>query len=148
MEIRRAQPGDETAIMAMIHGLAEFEKEPHEVVNTAERLAIDLFEKKHCEATVALQDQEIIGFALFYTAYSTWKGPVLYLEDLFVKPEFRGTGAGSKLFDEVVSIAESRGHLRMDWQVLQWNVDAISFYERKNATIDKEWYNGRIFFKS
>ncbi|MCR9170950.1 MAG: GNAT family N-acetyltransferase [bacterium] len=146
MIIRNAQRGDETAILELIQGLADFENEPDEVVNTAEKLGADLFDKKVCEALVATESDRIIGFALYYMAYSTWKGPVLYLEDLYVLPDYRGTGAGSKLFDAVVNIAKERNCARMDWQVLDWNTDAIAFYERKGATIDKEWYNGRMFF--
>jgi len=147
MTIREAKPGDETALLELIKGLAEFEKEPtRSVINTAEKLRADLFEKQHCEALVLELQGVTIGFALYYTAYSTWKGPVLYLEDLYVLPEHRGTGAGSKLFDAVVTIAKQRGFARMDWQVLNWNDTAISFYERKGATIDKDWYNGRMFF--
>ncbi|MDB2656958.1 GNAT family N-acetyltransferase [Crocinitomicaceae bacterium] len=146
MIIRKAQRGDEFAILELIKGLADFENEPDEVVNTAEKLGADLFDRGLCEALVIAFPERIIGFALYYTAYSTWKGPVLYLEDLYVLPEYRGTGAGSKLFDTVVSIADERNCARMDWQVLDWNTDAIAFYERKGAVIDKEWYNGRMFF--
>lgn len=146
MIIRAAQPGDETDILRLIQGLADFEKELDEVINTADKLRADLFEHKYCEALVIAFPERIIGFALYYTAYSTWKGPILYLEDLYVLPEYRGTGAGSKLFDKVVEIARKRNCARMDWQVLDWNTDAITFYERKGARIDKDWYNGRMFF--
>lgn len=146
MIIRKAQRGDESAILDLIKGLADFEKEPDAVANTAEKLGADLFDKKLCECLVIAFPERIIGFAIYYIAYSTWKGPILYLEDLYVLPEYRGTGAGSKLFDEVVSIARERNCARMDWQVLDWNTDAIAFYERKGATIDKDWYNGRLFF--
>lgn len=147
MIIRKAQPGDETAILELIRGLAEFEKEPlTSVINTAEKIRSDIFEKELCEVLVAAFPERIIGFALYYMAYSTWKGPILYLEDLYVLPEYRGTGAGSQLFDAVVAIARERKCARMDWQVLDWNETAIDFYERKGAVIDKDWYNGRMFF--
>lgn len=146
MEVRSARRGDESAIMNLIIGLAEYENEPHEVINTAEELGADLFDRNLCEAFVAEENDQVIGFALFYTAYSTWKGPVVYLEDLYVMPEFRGTGAGSALFDAVVHVARERKSSRMDWQVLDWNTPAIEFYERKGARIDKNWYNGRMFF--
>ncbi|PWL32896.1 MAG: GNAT family N-acetyltransferase [Fluviicola sp. XM-24bin1] len=146
MIIRKAQRGDEQAILDLIKGLAEFEKEPDAVVNTAEKLAEDLFDNELCEALVIAFPERVIGFALYYMAYSTWKGQILYLEDLYVLPEYRGTGAGSKLFDKIVNIAKERNCARMDWQVLDWNDDAIAFYERKGATIDKDWYNGRMFF--
>ncbi len=147
MEIRAAQRGDEHAIMELIHGLALYEKEPHEVKNTAEKLGNDLFDRHLCEAFVAESDEgNIIGFALYYTAYSTWKGPIVYLEDLYVLPAERGTRAGSRLFDAVVEMARERKSARMDWQVLDWNTSAIEFYERKGARIDRNWYNGRMFF--
>lgn len=147
MEIRKAVRGDEYAIMHLIKGLAEYENEPNEVTNTAKSLAEDLFDRNHCEAFVAETKDGIIGFALFFTAYSTWKGPIVYLEDLYILPEKRGTGAGSALFDKVVETARERKCPRMDWQVLDWNIPAIDFYKRKGARIDTNWHNGRMFFE-
>lgn len=144
--IRPAIKGDEHAIMELIHGLALYEKAPEQVVNTALDLGIHLFEEKICEAIVAEKENQIVGFALYYTNYSTWKGKCLYLEDFYVLPELRGEGIGSLLFEEVVSIARSRGVKRMDWQVLEWNEPAINFYKKKAAILDPEWINGRIFF--
>lgn len=144
--IREARKGDEQAIMDLIHGLALYEKAPEQVVNTAEDLAIHLFEEKICEAIVAEKDKQIVGFALYYTNYSTWKGKCLYLEDFYVLPELRGEGIGSLLFDRVVEIAKDRGVKRMDWQVLEWNEPALKFYQKKAAVLDSEWINGRFFF--
>lgn len=144
--IRPARKGDETSIMELIHGLALYEKAPEQVVNTATDLGIHLFEEKICEAIVAEKDGQIVGFALYYTNYSTWKGKCLYLEDFYVLPELRGEGIGSMLFDEVVEIARKRGVKRMDWQVLEWNEPAINFYKKKDAVLDPEWMNGRLFF--
>jgi len=146
MIIRKAQSGDEKAILELIKGLAEYEKEPDAVVNTSEKLHDDLFVNNLCEAFVAEVDSRIIGFSLFYTSYSTWKGPCVYLEDLYVLPEERKSGAGSKLFDAVVDVAKERKVARMDWQVLEWNELALKFYEKKKAIIDPEWLNGRLFF--
>lgn len=147
MEIREVRREDVPVILELIRGLAEYEKEPHEVINTEEGLARDLFELKHCEAFVAETEDGIIGFALYFTAYSTWKGPCIYLEDLYVLPEQRRSGAGSALFDAVVQVARERKVARMDWQVLDWNEPAIEFYTRKGAVIDTHWYNGRLFFR-
>lgn len=144
--IRPAIQGDEHAIMSLIQALAEYEKAPDEVVNTAENLGKHLFEEKICDALVVEKDSVIIGFALFYTNYSTWKGKCLYLEDFFILPEHRHGGIGSQLFDEVVDIAKKHGVKRMDWQVLDWNEPALNFYKKKNAVLDPEWINGRIFF--
>lgn len=147
MIIRGAQKGDETAILDLIKELAAFEKEPDAVINTAEKLREDLFVNNYCEALVAEANSKIIAFALFYTSYSTWKGPCLYLEDLYVREEHRGSGVGSQLFEEVCKIAKSRKVARMDWQVLDWNHPAIDFYKKYNAVLDPEWINGRLFFE-
>lgn len=146
MIIRKIEPKDVSAVMDLICGLAEYEKDLESVKNTPDKLAADIFDHNYCDSLVAEVEGEIVGFALYYTSYSTWKGPCLYLEDLFVLPEFRSTGLGSKLFDELVAMAKSSGVARMDWQVLNWNQPAIDFYERKKATIDRDWYNGRVFF--
>lgn len=144
--IRKAERKDVPMILELIKGLAEYEKAPNEVVNTVEGLERDLFDDRICESFVAEINKQIIGFALFYTSYSTWKGPCIYLEDIYVLPEHRRSGAGSILFDAVVDVAKSRKVARMDWQVLDWNDPAIEFYKKKNALLDDEWLNGRLFF--
>jgi GNAT superfamily N-acetyltransferase len=146
MEIRSAQSGDEVKIMELIHALADYEKAPNEVINTAANLHNDLFEKKICHAIVAELKGEIVGFALYYFAYSTWKGQCLYLEDLFVQPTLRQHGIGKQLFDHIVSIAKMSKVKRMDWQVLAWNEPALEFYKKQGALLDDEWVNGRLFF--
>lgn len=146
MEIRAAAPGDETGIFTLIRALADYEQAPDEVINTSEALGRHLFEEQICEAIVAEEAGDIVGFALWYTSYSTWKGKCLYLEDFYVLPEYRSQKLGSRLFDRVVEIAKEKGVKRMDWQVLNWNQLAIDFYERKKATLDPEWTNGRLFF--
>ncbi len=146
MIIRGAEPKDVAAILDLIIGLAVYENEPDQVENTVDKLTHDLFERKYCEAFVAELDDTIVGFTIYYTSYSTWKGPCIYLEDLFVLGEYRKTGVGSQLFDRVVDVAKERGVARMDWQVLDWNEPAIEFYKRKNAILDEEWLNGRLFF--
>ncbi len=145
--IRPAQPGDEKAIHALIVELAIYEREPDAVINTPEQLFHDLFEDSICEALVVENAKgEIVGFALYYTSYSTWKGRCLYLEDFYVLPDFRRGGIGHELFQAVVDIAKERGVKRMDWQVLEWNDPALSFYKKQNAILDPEWINGRLFF--
>lgn len=147
MNLRKAESGDEFAIMELIHGLAAYENASEEVKNDPASLAKDLFESKVCEAIVLLEEESIIGFALYYTSYSTWRGPCLYLEDLYVIPEKRRQNAGKLLFDEVVAICKEQKFRRMDWQVLDWNEPAIKFYEKENAVLDGEWINGRLFFE-
>lgn len=145
-DIRVAKSGDEVAILGLIKELALYEKAPEQVTNTVEQLRIDLFEDKICDAIVAKLDDEIIGFALYYVSYSTWKGRCLYLEDFYVKESKRKLGIGQVLFEEVVSIAKARKVKRMDWQVLEWNEPALKFYRKNEAILDGEWVNGRLFF--
>jgi GNAT superfamily N-acetyltransferase len=146
MQIREAKRGDEVDIFNLIYALAVYEKAPEQVTNTSKQLAIDLFEEKICSALVAEENNRIIGFSLFYTSYSTWKGKCLYLEDFFVVPEKRKTGIGEKLFKRTVEIAREMGVKRMDWQVLEWNEPALNFYQKQKAILDPEWINGRLFF--
>ena len=147
MNIRTAKPGDEQAIHRLIVELAIYEKAPNEVTNTPQQLAIDLFEDNICDALVVENDEtEIVGFALYYTSYSTWKGRCLYLEDFYVLPEYRRGGIGAELFTLVVDEAKRRGVKRMDWQVLEWNEPALAFYKKHEAILDPEWINGRLFF--
>lgn len=147
MIIREARKGDEHAIHGLISELALYEKAPDEVTNTVEKLAVDLFVDRVCEALVVeTEEQQVVGFALHYESYSTWKGRCLYLEDFYVQPEFRRGGIGSRLFTRVVEIARERGAKRMDWQVLDWNEPAIEFYKKHDALLDPEWVNGRLFF--
>ncbi|MGV3631390.1 MAG: GNAT family N-acetyltransferase [Bacteroidota bacterium] len=146
MIIRKAIQGDEDGIFKLIQALALYEKAPEQVTNTAGNLAKDLFEEHICDALVAIADEQIVGFALWYTSYSTWKGQCLYLEDFYVLPEYRSLKIGSQLFDRVVEIAKEKGVKRMDWQVLEWNELALNFYKGKQAILDPEWVNGRLFF--
>ena len=146
ISIRKAIPGDEKAIFDLIKELALYEKAPEQVTNTAEQLGMDLFKDEICDAIVAIKDNNIIGFALYYISYSTWKGRCLYLEDFYVQEKHRKCGAGGMLFDKVVEIAQELGVKRMDWQVLEWNELALGFYKKRNAILDSEWINGRLFF--
>lgn len=146
MHIRQAQPGDEIEIFNLIYALAVYERAPEQVTNTPKQLAKDLFEDNICSALVAEEENQIVGFSLYYTSYSTWKGKCLYLEDFFVVPEMRKTGIGMKLFQKTVDIAKELGVKRMDWQVLEWNDPALNFYRKNNAILDPEWINGRLFF--
>ena len=146
MVLRSVARKDIPQVLELIKGLAEYEKDLAAVKNTVEKLEADIFDHEYCEAIVAEKKGVIIGFALFYTSYSTWKGPCLYLEDLFILPSERRHGVGSLLFDKLVEIAQDRKVSRMDWQVLDWNEMAINFYKKKNATLDSEWINGRLFF--
>lgn len=144
--IRKAKREDVPSILGLIHELAVYEHAPDEVVNSVEELESDLFDHKVCSAFVAVVEEQIVGFALYYLSYSTWKGKCIYLEDLYVKPDYRKLKIGSQLFDQVVQVAKTLRVRRMDWQVLDWNEPAINFYQRKQAFLDGEWINGRLFF--
>ena len=146
MTIREATDSDVPAILNLIQELADFEKAPNEVINTVEQLTNDLFVERCCSALVCESDETIIGFALYYTSYSTWKGKCMYLEDLYVQENWRKYGIGQQLFDAVVNKAKTANFKRMDWQVLDWNEPAIKFYQKNNAILDPEWINGRLFF--
>lgn len=147
--IRPAVQADADAIFQLINELAVFERAPHEVINTAQGLLNDGFiaDPPLYTAQVAENSQGvIIGFALCYIRYSTWKGPVLYLEDLYVQDAFRGNGVGKSLFEACVDYAKVKGFKRLTWQVLDWNTSAIDFYKKWNAVLDHEWINGSLDF--
>ena len=136
------------AVHQLVKELAIYEKAPDAVLTTPEEFVSDGFgERPWFDCLVAeLDNGKIIGFALFYTNYSTWKGKCLYLEDFIVNEDYRGIGAGKALFEAVVAEAKRRKVRRMDWQVLDWNEPAIRFYKKYGALLDPEWLNGRLFF--
>jgi len=145
INIRPAVKNDLPFIMEMVHELALFEKAPDEVINTAAWMERDGFgENPLFKAIIAENDKEVLGFALYYYRYSTWKGKCLYLEDFYVKEEFRNFGIGKQLFETVIKTAKHDNCNRISWQVLEWNEPAIKFYKKFNATYDKEWLNGSI----
>lgn len=140
MLVRKGRREDMPAVLELINELAVFENEPDAVVVTVEELERDGFGNNPLFHTfLAEQDGEIIGMALFYYRYSTWKGKTIHLEDLIVKQEKRGTGAGSALYKEVMKFAKQKGVRRAEWAVLNWNTHAIQFYERSGATIFQDW---------
>ena len=144
--IRPATKDDMKAVHALIIELAIYENAEEQVSNTVEQLKRDGFgESKVFDCLVAELDEKVIGFALFYTSYSTWKGTCLYLEDFLVTEEHRNKGIGVKLFERVYQIAKDRNAKRFEWQVLDWNEKAINFYKKYNAELDAEWINGKIF---
>lgn len=142
--IREGNEGDIPALMQMILDLAEFEKAPHLVEMDEQRLFEDWSVHKAFRFVVAEQDSEIAGMSLFYPRYSTWQGRCYYLEDLYVKPEFRNRGVGLALLQAAADEARIAGAGRLDWQVLDWNKDAVRFYERLGAVVEKEWWNCKL----
>ena len=146
--IREAKPKDISAVLQLIRELANFEREPKAVVNTESELHQHIFKDKICNAIVADDNNEIIGFALYYNSYSTWKGKCLYLEDLYVKEARRKHGIGALLFEKIISIAKYQKVRRLEWLVLAWNQPAIQFYKKYEANLDNSWLNGKIEFNN
>jgi len=149
--LRAAELRDVSAIVQLIRELAEFEKLAHLVQVTPEKLRPQLFgEKPAAEAMVAeLGDGksggEVVAFALFFTNFSTFLAqPGLYLEDLYVKPEHRGASIGKALLKRLAALAVERGCGRFEWSVLDWNANAIRFYERMGATVMADWRICRV----
>ena len=145
-ELRPAQPQDVPALVGLITELAEFEQLTHLLKVTPEALQSHLFgERPAAEAWVAEMEGRAVGFALFFTNFSTFLGqPGLYLEDLYVQPAFRGLGIGKALLNRLGALAVERGHGRFEWSVLDWNEHAIRFYERMGATMLPEWRLCRV----
>ncbi|WP_289037286.1 GNAT family N-acetyltransferase [uncultured Zobellia sp.] len=138
--IREAQEGDMPQVLTLIKELAVFEKESNAVEVTVEDLKNDGFgEKKLFHCFVGETQERIVGMALVYPRYSTWKGPVIHLEDLIVTEKMRGSGLGSALLKEVVNYGNDLGVRRICWEVLDWNEPAIAFYEKNGARVMRDW---------
>jgi len=145
INIRAAKREDLEKIRQLVVELAVFEKEPDAVKATLFDYEA-AFDSDLISSIVAEDGLDIIGMTLFYDTFSTWRGKMLYLEDFYVQPTSRGKGVGLALFDAVLNEAKARNCNMMKWQVLDWNKGAIDFYEKKGATIEKDWYNGKIIF--
>ncbi|WP_290700726.1 GNAT family N-acetyltransferase [Lacinutrix sp.] len=138
--IRLATKKDMKSVHDLIIELAVFEKEPDAVEVTINNLEEDGYGKQpKFTCFVAETDSEIVGVALVYKRYSTWKGEVLHLEDLIVKENMRGSGLGSALLNKVVKHGNKIGVKRISWEVLDWNEPAINFYEQKGADVKRDW---------
>jgi GNAT superfamily N-acetyltransferase len=153
MTIRPATVADVPVILRLIQGLAEYERMLDQAVATAGQLEATLFGPRPYAEVVLAEEEEVVagsrpvvvGFALFFHNYSTFRGkPGLYLEDLFVVPEARGRGIGKALLLHLKEIAIARGCGRMEWAVLEWNEPAIGFYRKLGAEIMEDWRLCRI----
>ncbi|MEE1885793.1 GNAT family N-acetyltransferase [Pedobacter flavus] len=145
IEIRKAVKSDCKRLLELINELAVYEKAPEEVTVTLQEFEDAGFGSNPVwEAIVAIEDNLIIGFALYYTRYSTWKGRRLYLEDFIVTESKRGLGIGKILFESVIQESKNGKYNGMTWQVLDWNEPALNFYQKYNAQIDKGWLNGSL----
>jgi len=149
MKIREGQKKDMPAVLMLIKELAAFEKEPEAVILTVDDLIRDGFGENSLfhtfvafvndEANDSKQTEEIVGVALYYYRYSTWKGRTIHLEDLIVKEKMRGSGIGKALYKEVIAQGKKDKVNRIEWAVLDWNTTAIDFYEKSGAKVLKDW---------
>lgn len=138
--IRPGDAKDMADLLRLINDLAAFERALEEVDNTETGLLAD-WQHDSFDFLVAEVAGQVVGFALYYPRYSTWKGRCYYLEDLYVQPAFRGQGIGLALIQATAQEARNAGAVRLDWQVLDWNNLAVTFYEQLGAVIEKEWWN-------
>jgi len=145
IHIREAKPTDMDAVFGLIKELAIYENAAEQVTNSVDNLIEDGFGSNAVfKCLVAVANQQVIGFALYYTSYSTWKGRCLYLEDFLVTEDWRRKGVGKLLFDEVYKIAQETKVKRFEWQVLDWNEPAINFYKKYKANLDETWVNCKL----
>ena len=147
--IRTASVGDCGQILEMIRALARYEKMEDQVVATEELLREWIFEKKKAEVLFATEDGKDVGFALFFHNFSTFLGRAgIYLEDLYVLPEYRGKGHGKALLKRLAQITLERGCGRLDWQCLDWNERSIAFYRSLGAEALEDWTGYRLSGKT
>ena len=139
-EIRKGEEKDLPEVLQLIQELADYEKAPEEVENTVEMMRQHGFgEQPIFGFLVAEKEEKIIGTAIYYTKYSTWKGKKFYLEDLIVTEQERGQKVGKALFEACLELTKSGGYHSMVWQVLDWNEPAINFYKKYATEFDAEW---------
>ena len=140
MNIRKGKPEDMAAVLGLIQELADFEKESDAVVVTVEDLVRDGFGPAPLfDVFVAEVEKDIVGIALYYYRYSTWKGKTIHLEDLIVRENMRGTGLGYALYSEVIRQGKKDKVRRIEWNVLDWNTPAVEFYKKSGAKVLDEW---------
>ena len=148
LNIRPASAADVPLILELIRELADYEREPDQAIDTSADLMRDGFDPvtpPRFRVVIAEWERQPAGFALFFYSYSTWQGrPGIFLEDLFVRPVFRGKGIGKALLAHLAQIAIDENCTRFAWQVLDWNQLAIDFYESLGAKMMKEWLNMRV----
>ena len=147
INIRRATIKDCPSMLGLINELAVYEKAPNEVTVTLSHFEQSGFgENPVWWAFVAEVSGVVVGMALYYVRYSTWKGQRMYLEDILITEEMRGKKIGGMLFDTLIQEAKDKKFVGMNWQVLDWNEPAINFYKKYNASFDPEWLNCAISF--
>lgn len=145
IQVRPATKADIPSVHALIRELAEYEKAPLEVTNTVDEMLRDGFGEQpvfYCQ--VAEHDSKVIGMAIYFIKYSTWKGKGVYLDDIVVTESMRKKGVGAKLLDAVIRHAAELNAKQLHWQVLDWNEPAIAFYKNYEVDFDKEWINCKM----
>ena len=143
--IRRGEKKDIPQVLELVKELAVYERAPNEVITNVEQMERDGFgENSVYRFLTAEAAEKIIGIALYYTAYSTWKGKYIYLDDLIVTEKLRRSGAGKLLFDALLREAKRECANQLRWHVLEWNTPAINFYKKYNAVLDPEWITGKM----
>ncbi len=144
--IRKAEKHDIPTVHALVRELAAYEHAEPEFIASIAEYERD-FDEKVFRALVAEAEGKVVGMALYYMAYSTWKGRMLFLEDFVVKEAYRRYGVGQQLFDAFLAEARLEGCRLVKWQVLDWNEPALKFYKKNKAIIEKDWWNGKIFIQ-
>lgn len=140
LTIRPAISSDSNAIIGLIKELALFEKEPESVILTEDDVKEYGFGKKPLfECLIAELENQVIGMALFYSRFSTWKGPTIHLEDLIITEDYKGRGYGTQLYSAFINHSYVKGVQRIEWNVLDWNTPAVKFYEKSGANVLQEW---------
>jgi GNAT superfamily N-acetyltransferase len=143
--LRKAKEADMPAVLDLIKELATYERAPQDVTVTLDELIKDGFgDKPLFEVILAERENDIIGMAFYFYSYSTWRGKCVYLEDIIVKERYRGQKVGKLLFEAVIMHSKAICAKRLQWQVLDWNSDAIGFYKKFGAKLDNSWLNGRL----
>lgn len=138
--VRKAIKSDAASILSLIEELAIFEKEPEAVIVTKAQIEKDGFgDRPLFECFVAELEGKVVGMALFYPRYSTWKGPTFHLEDLIVTAKMKGKGIGTQLYNAYLKHAHQVGVERVEWAVLDWNLPAIAFYKKSGAAVLDDW---------
>ncbi len=144
--IRKATKEDLAQVLTLVKELAIYENQPQAVTATLSDYE-ENFDANVFETLVAIEDEKVVGMALYFMVWSTWKGRMLYLEDFVVSHEYRKQGIGKQLFDTLIETAKQLKAKRIKWQVLDWNEPAIEFYKKYPTVFDKEWINGDLYLE-
>ncbi|HRO09476.1 MAG TPA: GNAT family N-acetyltransferase [Saprospiraceae bacterium] len=145
IHIRKATIDDMSYIYQLVRELAVYEKEPDAVRTTIKDFE-SAFEDDIFDVLVAVADNRIVGMAIYYMTFSTWRGRCIYLEDFYVQPSMRRNGIGQSLFDAFIRECKAKNASSAKWQILNWNEPALAFYRKNKATLETNWWNGKLYF--